>query len=67
MLALSRAAQATDGSPGLLDQETVRVGIGRLPASTGFAEFRDSGVYIESRSAVGNLSVITSLIGGREQ
>jgi hypothetical protein len=67
MLALSRAAGAGDGSPELLDQETVRAALEKLPASISFTHFRDSGIYIESRSAVGNLSVISSLLAGREE
>jgi hypothetical protein len=67
MLALSRAAGAGDGSPELLDQETVRAALEKLPPSISFTHFRDSGIYIESRSAVGNLSVISSLLAGREE
>jgi hypothetical protein len=53
MLALSRIVRATDGSTEILEREDARAAIGRIPRRRSFTEVRDSGVYIESESAVG--------------
>jgi hypothetical protein len=63
LLAISRLARVTDGSPELLDGESARKALDRLPPSISFTEFRDYGVYTQTRSAVGNFGVIGSLIG----
>jgi hypothetical protein len=62
LLAVSKLMRVTDGSPELLDRETARRALDRLPASISFTEFRGSGVYTESHSAVGNFGSIASLI-----
>jgi len=66
MLAISKLTRVTDGSRDLLEQDSMRKALGRLPVAVGFTEFRSYGVYVESRSAVGNFSLITSLVGGDE-
>ncbi len=63
LLAISRLTRATDGSLELLDRDSARKALDRLPPSISFTEFRDYGVYTQTRSAVGNFSVIGSLIG----
>ena len=35
-----------------------------LPPSAGFTEFRDYGIYNETRSAIGNFAMLTALTGG---
>jgi hypothetical protein len=66
LLAISRLTRVTDGSLELLDRDSARKALDRLPPSISFTEFRDYGVYTESRSAVGNFSAIASLIGTGE-
>lgn len=63
MLAISKLTRVTDGSPELLDRDSARKALETLPRSISFTEFRDYGVLIQTHSAVGNLSVIGSLIG----
>jgi hypothetical protein len=62
LLAISRLTRVTDGSPELLERESARKALDRLPPSISFTEFRDYGVYTQTRSAVGNFGVIGSLI-----
>ncbi|MGA9769095.1 MAG: hypothetical protein WBV94_08650 [Blastocatellia bacterium] len=66
MLAISKLTRVTDGSRDLLKQDSMRRALDRLPPSVGFTEFRSYGVYLESRSAVGNFSLVASLIGNDE-
>src|SRR5439155_5764134 len=54
LLAISRLTRVTDGSPDLLDRDSAREALGRLPPSISFTEFREYGVYTQTRSAVGN-------------
>ena len=63
LLAVSKLMRVTDGSPELLDRDTARRAIERFPPSISFTEFRNTGVYTETYSAVGNFSLIGSLIG----
>src|SRR5262249_7911731 len=67
MLAISQLTRATDGSAELLNEESARKALDRVPRSISFTEFRDYGIYIQTRSAVGNLSAIAPLIGGGEK
>jgi hypothetical protein len=67
LLAISQLTRATDGSPDLLNEEPARKAVDRLPRSISFTEFRDYGVYVETRSAVGNLRAITGLIATDEE
>lgn len=62
-LAISKLTRATDGSPELLERDSAREALNRLPRSNSFTEFRGSGIYIETHSAVGNFSVLGSLFG----
>ena len=63
LLALSKLTRVTDGSRELLNRELARKALERLPRSISFTEFRESGVYVETHSAVGNFSAIGSLLG----
>jgi len=47
-------------------ENSARKALDRLPPSISFTEFRDYGIYIQTRSAVGNFSAIASLIGTGE-
>ena len=64
MLGISKLTRVTDGSPQLLESEAVRAAIERLPPSVSSTEFRDYGIFSETRSAVGNFSLLASLLGG---
>ena len=64
MLMLSKLTRTTDGSPEILERDDARRALDRLPPSVSFTEFREIGVYTETRSAVGNLSLIASLGSG---
>jgi len=66
LLAISKLTRTTDGSRELLDQPFIRKSIDKLPPAISSTEFRDYGVYTETRSAVGNFSLITSLISSNE-
>ena len=63
MLGISKLTRVTDGSPHLLKSDAVRAAVDRLPATMSTTEFRDYGVYSETRSAVGNFSLLASLFG----
>jgi hypothetical protein len=60
MLAVSRITRVTDGSPELLEKDQVRKAVESLPPSVSFTRFEDSGIYTETRSATGNLGLLTS-------
>lgn len=64
LLAISKLTRVTDGSRELLEKDSARDALDRLPRSRSFTEFRSSGVYVESHSAVGNFGAIGSLFGG---
>jgi hypothetical protein len=63
LLAVSRALRTTDGSPQLLDRPDVRDALDGLAPAVGRTELRPGGLYAETRSAVGNLSYLTALLG----
>jgi len=63
LLAISKLTRVSDGSLEFLDRDSARKALDRLPRSISFTEFRDYGVYTQTHSAVGNFSVIASLIG----
>jgi hypothetical protein len=67
MLGISKLTRVTDGSPQLLESGAVRAAIERLPPSVSSTQFRDYGVYSETRSAVGNFSLLASLLGGGDE
>lgn len=67
MLAISKLTRVTDGSRELLKQDAVRAALDRVPPRMSFTEFRGSGIYTETRSAVGNFSLVASLFGGEEE
>jgi hypothetical protein len=66
-LAISKLTRTTDGSRELLDQPFIRKAIESLPPSISSTEFREYGIYTETKSAVGNFSLITSLISSDEE
>jgi hypothetical protein len=66
LLGVSKLTRVTDGSRELLEQEAIRKALDRLPPTVGFTEFRAYGIYSETRSAIGNFGLLTSLIGGGE-
>jgi hypothetical protein len=61
MLEISKLTRTTDGSAEVLERDQVKRAFERLPPSVSITEFRDVGVYTETRSAIGNLSYIVSL------
>ena len=63
LLAISKLMRVTDGSPELLDRDSARAALNRLPRSNSITEFRGTGVYIESHSAVGSFGLLGSLAG----
>jgi hypothetical protein len=63
LLAISKLARVTDGSPELLERDSAREALNRLPRANSFTVFRGSGIYIETHSAVGNFGVLGSLAG----
>ncbi len=67
LLSISKLTRVTDGSVELLDRESARKALDRLPRSISFTEFRDYGVYTQTHSAVGNFSLISALIGSGEE
>jgi hypothetical protein len=63
LLEISRVLRTTDGAPELLDRPDVHDALESLPPAVSHTELRDGGLYVESRSAVGGLSYLTSLLG----
>jgi hypothetical protein len=66
LLAISKLTRVSDGSRELLEQNTIRAALDRVPPKVSFTEFRRSGIYTETRSAVGNFGLIASLVGGED-
>ena len=66
ILAISRLTRVTDGSSELLEQEPVKQAMGRLQPSVSFTEFRANGIYVETKSAVGNFGLISSLVSSEK-
>ena len=62
LLAISKLTRVTDGSRELLERDPVRRAIERLPRSASYIQFRNYGVYVEANSAVGNFTLLTSLV-----
>ncbi|MEK6325751.1 MAG: hypothetical protein AABN33_29265 [Acidobacteriota bacterium] len=60
LLAISKLMRVTDGSQELLDRDSARKSLDRLPPSISFTEFRNYGVYTETRSAVGSFWFLVS-------
>lgn len=67
MLAIARLTRVSDGSDEMLEEELLISALGRLPKAVSFTEFREAGVYTESRSPVGSFSLIGLLGGERNQ
>ena len=61
MLEISVLTRTTDGSPEILEREEARRAFDSLPPSVSVTEFKDIGVYTETRSAIGNLGLIVTL------
>jgi hypothetical protein len=53
ILAVSKLTRVTDGSKELLDKEPMRLALSRLPYSTSFTSFRNSGVFTQTHSSIG--------------
>lgn len=66
LLGVSKLTRVTDGSRELLEQDAIRKTLVDLPPAVSFTEFRSYGIYSETRSAIGNFHLLTSLIGGSE-
>jgi hypothetical protein len=67
LLAVSKLTRVTDGSRELLRQDAMQKALDRLPRAVSFTEFRRYGVYTETRSAVGNFSLIASLVSNDDE
>jgi len=52
--------RVTDGSPELLERDSARRAIDKLSPANSYTEFRDTGIFVESHSAVGNLGMLAS-------
>ncbi|HSE98955.1 MAG TPA: hypothetical protein VLD57_11875 [Blastocatellia bacterium] len=63
MLAIARLTRVSDGSREILEQPRVRAAIEGVPPEYSFTEFRDYGIYTETRSAVGSFGLIGYLAG----
>jgi len=60
LLGISKLMRLTDGSPELLERDSARSAIAKLPPANSYTEFRDTGVFVESHSAVGNFGMLGS-------
>ena len=58
VLAISKLTRVTDGSPELLDRDSARNALDHIPRTISYTEFRDYGIYMQTHSAVGSLSLI---------
>ena len=65
MLAIAKLTRVSDGAEEMLEEEPLKSALGRLPKPVSFTEFRQAGVYTESRSPVGSFSLI-GLLGGEK-
>jgi hypothetical protein len=61
MLSFSELTRATDGAPDLLETESIRRVLERIPPSVSVTQFREDGIYTESTSAAGNFTLAASL------
>ena len=66
MLAISHLTRVTDGASELLEQEPIKQAMGRLQPSVSFTEFRVNGIYVETKSAVGNFGLLSSLVSNEK-
>lgn len=64
MLAVSKITRTTNGSPELLQLSSIHKAESDLVPTISFTEFRDSGVYTETRSPVGNFSLLDMFTPG---
>ncbi len=62
LLSLSGAMRTTDGSPALLERPDVSAALDGLGPSTSRASVRDGGLFVETRSAVGNLAYLSAFL-----
>lgn len=60
ILAISGLLRTTDGNPELLGRDDVRTALDAIPPSVSVTTLRDGGIAIETTSAVGNLSFLTT-------
>ncbi len=61
LLVISKLTRVTDGSQKLLEHDSARRALDRLPPSGSYTEFRNNGIFVETRSAVGNFGLLGSL------
>jgi hypothetical protein len=64
MLAFSKLSRVTDGSRKLLERVEAQAAMMRVPPSVSFTEFRDYGIYTETRSATGSFKLLAGILGG---
>ena len=64
LFALSVAMRTSDGAPETLEREEVKTARAGIPRATSRWDLRDGALVVETRSAVGNLSILTSLLPG---
>ena len=64
LLALSVAMRTSDGAPDTLERDDVGAARSGRPRATSRWDLRDGALVVETRSAVGNLSFLTSLLPG---
>ena len=67
VLAISKLSRVTDGSRDLLERDEARRALDGLPPAVSFTEFRSYGIRTETQSAVGNFSLLASLVRGDEE
>jgi hypothetical protein len=67
LLAISKLTRVTDGSRDLLEQGPIRAALDRVPPKVSFTEFHDSGIYTETRSAVGYFGLFAILFGEEDE
>lgn len=64
LFALSIALRTSDGAPETLERADVAAARAEMPRATSRWDLRDGALVVETRSAVGNLSFLTSLLPG---
>jgi hypothetical protein len=67
MLAVARLTRVSDGAQELLQQNSIKSALEKLQPTLTITEFRNYGVYTETRSAVGSFALIGSLTGREEE
>jgi hypothetical protein len=63
MMAVAAITKSGPADQAAADQAAIDAALARVPPSLSFTEFRDYGIITESRSAVGNFSLISTFTG----